>query len=88
MQTTNPWVPSAPSPAGTSATPPPLADGFATAMFIAAGLVALGGLVAWTMIRGDVLEDEPAATLPVSHHRNCAVDGAPLRPAGSSAATR
>ena len=44
----------------------------------------IGAIVAWTMIRSDVLEeggpegDEPP---PVDHLRNCAVDGAPLRPA-------
>jgi len=62
-----------------------LAEGFRTAMFIAAGLVTLGALVAWTMIRSDVLEDDgaglDAAAVPdESHHRNCAVGGAPLRP--------
>lgn len=61
-----------------------LAEGFRTAMFIAAGLVALGALVAWTMIRSDVLEDDGGglaeAAPDESHHRNCAVGGAPLRP--------
>ena len=65
-----------------------LAQGFQTAMLIAAGLVALGGAIAWAMIRSDVLGEESPAEGPrvpaeqrASHHRNCAVDGAPLRPA-------
>lgn len=61
-------------------------------MFIAAGLVALGALVAWTMIRSDVLEDDDGgldeAVPDESHHRNCAVGGAPLRPGRRRRAVR
>ena len=61
-----------------------LAAGFEVAMFISAGLMVVGAIVAWTMIRSDVLEEdgpEGEESQPFDHLRNCAVDGAPLRPA-------
>ena len=62
--------------------PDALADGFATAMLVAAGVAVLGAVLAWTTISDDLLEpgDEPPAarvTRPPSH---CAVAGAPLQP--------
>jgi EmrB/QacA subfamily drug resistance transporter len=64
--------------------PAAFADGFQTAMFVAAALAALGAALAFLTIRNDVLEEEPAAVAagpseagkPCTH---CAVAGSPLR---------
>lgn len=47
---------------------------FRVAMLISAGLSAAGAVLAWTMIRSDVLDDEP---VDVEHFRHCGVDAAP-----------
>ena len=59
--------------------PDALADGFAVAMRVAAGVAVLGAVLAWTMISNDLLEPEDVTPVarPPSH---CAVAGAPLQP--------
>jgi EmrB/QacA subfamily drug resistance transporter len=57
--------------------PVAFADGFAIAMWVAAGLAAAGGAIAWFAVADDVLDvgDDEEPTEPCMH---CAVDGAPL----------
>ena len=55
-------------------------QGFARAMWICAGMSALGSVIAWVTISDDVLsagvdEQQP----PARHDRNCGVDSPPLR---------
>ena len=64
-----------------------IAERFPFAMFIVSGIVAVGGAIAWSMIRGDVLEERRPAEETVERRRererllcNCAVDSAPIRP--------
>ncbi|MBA2240670.1 MAG: DHA2 family efflux MFS transporter permease subunit [Solirubrobacterales bacterium] len=65
--------------------PEAMTEGFRTAMFIAAGLAAAGSLVAFSLIRPDVLETEPSsedADTPgrTATDRSCPIAGTPLRP--------
>ncbi|MGE0000003.1 MAG: MFS transporter [Ilumatobacteraceae bacterium] len=63
-----------------------LVDGFHTALMWAAGLVAVGGLVAWANIRSGVLAEaatDETATAPAAHGHapyHCAADAPPLAP--------
>lgn len=61
--------------------PARFADGFPTAAFLAAGLAAGAGLLAWFTIRSDVL----VATAPAPGAHHCAMDGTPIRPHPSEA---
>jgi len=65
--------------------PAAMTHGFHVAMSAAAGLAALGGLLAWLTISDDVLdaEPEPQGDTPLQLARDhiCPVSGAPLRPA-------
>lgn len=74
--------------------PQALADGFTTAMFIAAGLCALGGVLAWVTISSDVLAQaerperracKRALEQAPEHH--CAVAGAPMSGVSRGSAT-
>jgi EmrB/QacA subfamily drug resistance transporter len=56
--------------------PDAFSGGFRTAMLVAAGLAAVGGIVALLTIRDDVLEGEQD---PAGHQSHCAIDGPPLR---------
>jgi len=64
--------------------PEAMADGFRIAMVFTAGLAAAGGLVAFAMIRADVLEDPPGADGgqpdQVANDHQCPVAGPVLRP--------
>jgi MFS family permease len=53
-----------------------LVSGFHTAMFVAAGLAVLGGLLALATISNDVLESPPEEP-PAPHNWHCAVAGPP-----------
>lgn len=65
--------------------PAAMTDGFHVAMTAAAGLAALGGLIAWLTIDPAVLEAEPEpggdTPLRLATDFECAVSGTPLRPA-------
>jgi EmrB/QacA subfamily drug resistance transporter len=66
--------------------PDAMTDGFHIAMSAAAGLAALGGVLAWLTISDDVLEAEPEppdgdTPLRLAQDHICPVAGAPLRPA-------
>ena len=72
--------------------PAAIADGFHTAMLVTAALATLGGLLAFAMIRDDVLEHahdpdrrpcQEALDQVPEHH--CAVAGTPLHSAGGAA---
>lgn len=69
--------------------PASMTDGFHTAMVAAAVLSALGGLIAWLTIDPRVLatEPEPGGDTParLAMDYECAVAGAPLRPAREAA---
>ncbi|MEX2193809.1 MAG: MFS transporter [Thermoleophilaceae bacterium] len=74
--------------------PVALADGFRTAMFIAAGLCVAGALLAWTTISSDVLEDaerpergECKRALEQAPEHHCAVAGAPMHAAPRASVT-
>jgi predicted MFS family arabinose efflux permease len=60
------------------------AAGFRTAMFVAAAIVALGGVTAFAAIRDELSVVQPArrSTELLRRHR-CPVDGAPLEPSPS-----
>lgn len=65
--------------------PAKLAARFPIAMTIAAGTSFAAALLAWTTIRDDALippspDTQPAAKLPPSFQRHCAMAGAPLAP--------
>jgi len=60
--------------------PPAFTDAFHLGMVLAAGLALVGAIIAWTMIRNDVLEDGPAPTVEREHHLSCGVAGPPARP--------
>jgi EmrB/QacA subfamily drug resistance transporter len=66
--------------------PVALADGFARAMLVTAGMAVAGGILAFTTIRADVLRTAPVGEEASSPERAatdfaCAVAGTPLRPA-------
>jgi EmrB/QacA subfamily drug resistance transporter len=59
--------------------PAAMTSGFHTAMYVAAAMSALGGLIAWLMIDSDVLAgDEPNE--PVTGEFSCPVNGPPVLP--------
>lgn len=60
--------------------PKAMTDGFHTAMYVAAALAALGGLIAWLTIRSDVLAAEEPAE-PVTGEFSCDLNGPPVYPA-------
>jgi EmrB/QacA subfamily drug resistance transporter len=66
--------------------PHTLAGGFHTAMFVAAGLAVLGGLLAFATISNDVLE-KPPEERSASHTWHCAVAGPPQESAEPSPRT-
>ncbi len=59
--------------------PEAMTDGFHTAMYVAAGLAALGGIIAWLTISSDVLaadeQDEPT-----TGEYSCDLAGPPVYP--------
>ncbi len=60
--------------------PAAMTDGFHTAMYVAAALSALGGLIAWLTIETDVLAaDEPPAG-PITAEFSCDFNGPPVYP--------
>jgi len=68
--------------------PPAFTDAFHLAMVLAAGLALAGAVIAWTMIRADVLEEEPSrvedrAGVGRRQHHTCGVAGPPARPSSS-----
>ncbi|HEX4804547.1 MAG TPA: MFS transporter [Conexibacter sp.] len=69
--------------------PAAMTHGFHAAMAAAAGLAALGGLIAWLTIDPHVLETEPEpggdTPLRLAQDYECAVCGAPLRPGREAA---
>jgi hypothetical protein len=70
--------------------PSAMADGFHAAMVISAALSALGGALAWTTIRDDVLDAAavgPEGDTPVraATDRQCPIAGTMLRPAREAA---
>ena len=71
--------------------PQAMADGFGVAMLACAGLAALGGILAWLTISGDVLHAAPAAggTTPerAATDYSCGVGAPPLRPAREARCT-
>jgi Major Facilitator Superfamily len=64
--------------------PAKMTDGFHVAMFVAAGLAAAGGVLAWFTISDDALQAEPArrgeAPVEVSTAHSCALAGPPAAP--------
>ena len=56
--------------------PAALTSGFHTALLIAAGLTAAGGVIAWVGLGGGVRQ----VLAPAAAESHCAVDGPPLRP--------
>ncbi|HVS14557.1 MAG TPA: MFS transporter [Thermoanaerobaculia bacterium] len=67
------------------ADPERFAAGFRAAMRISAGLVALGGLLAWTMIRDRLRDGSPACDRQrIARRTSCPVDGPPIERARAS----
>ena len=64
--------------------PAAMTDGFHTAMFVCAGLAVAAGVIAWSTIRADALEDDrqaggrPPEAVPAEY--SCTVGAPPLRP--------
>lgn len=56
--------------------PAAFSAGFETAMHIAAGTLAAGGVLSFATVRRPIVTDEPAVAVPTSH---CALDASPLR---------
>jgi EmrB/QacA subfamily drug resistance transporter len=62
--------------------PAAMTDGFHTAMYVAAGLAALGGIIAWLTISTAVLADDGEAPAePVTGEFSCDLAGPPVYPA-------
>lgn len=59
-----------------------MADGFKIAMIVTAGLSLAGGIVAFLMIKTDVLEEDPGEgdCARAATDLQCGVAGTPLRP--------
>jgi len=67
--------------------PAEFSSGFRAAMFLSAGMAALGGLLAWVTIRNKLQDDRHACPSSRVHARvHCAVDSTP--PAGDGDADR
>ena len=60
--------------------PVAMTDGFHTAMYVAAGLSALGGLIAWMTIETDVLAPAQPLGEPITGEFSCDINGPPVYP--------